>query len=48
MTKYKIKLYSKNKQSLKYFTELLKKTSNKLQNLYLILNISKIKKKEKE
>ena len=47
MTKYKIKLYSKNKQSLEHFSKLLKKTDNKLQNQHLILNISKIKKKRK-
>jgi ribosomal protein S10 len=45
MTKYKIKLYSKNKQSLKRFSKLFKKPGVKLQNRRLVLSNLKRKRK---
>ena len=47
MTKYEIKLYSKNKESLSFFLKLLKQPKNEIQNLQVFLKTSKKEKKQK-
>jgi ribosomal protein S10 len=47
MTKYSIKLCSKNKKSLKHFLQLWKKPHANITNLQQILNVSERKKKRK-
>jgi ribosomal protein S10 len=47
MTKYSIKLHSKNKESLKHFLQFWKKPHANITNLQQILNVSERKKKRK-
>ena len=47
MTKYEIKLYSKNKKSLDSFLKLFKRSKNEIQNLQVFLKTLKRKKRQK-